>query len=573
MATSALTLPVRRPVDFASRICQVTGLTIDLAAERLIMVNAVTAILFMVVGGATAVLIALTRSELVHLVPAGIYYRLLTLHGLNMLLYWIIFFEIAGLYFAGTVILNARLVAPKLAWAAWALMTVGAVTTNVMVVAGQADVLFSSYIPLKANPIYYLGICLFAVGALLACGIYFASLIMAKAEGRYKGSVPLVSFGMTTAAIIAVATLIGGVITFVPAFFWSLGLMNLDAEVYRLNFWSLGHPAQQINLAAMVTIWYFVASVSVDAKPLNEKLSRIAFLLYLLFINLGSVHHILVDPGLTRVFKIFNTSYAMYMAVLGSMIHAFSIPAAMEIALRAKGYRQGLFGWLRHAPWGNPAFVSVILSMVMFGFIGGTTGVIFGHEQINIVQHNTLSVPAHFHATVVAGTTLAFMGLTWYVIPLIGRRKVKFWKMAQWQPWVYGVGVLLHLGGMMVAGLYGVPRRTADISIENAASLFPQVAHVALGVMGIGGVIAAVGGVMFIVVAVASLLFGERIPASSETPKTVLASMRPPTGGAMVAAVDHSAPGSLVLVFVFLGFFILVWVLDMVKLSAVWPVS
>jgi cytochrome c oxidase subunit I len=54
---------------------------------------------------------------------------------------------------------------------------------------------------------------------------------------------------------------------------------------------------------------------------------------------------------------------------------------------------------------------------VVFGFVGGITGVTFGTEQINIIAHNTLRIPGHFHATVVSGTAMAFMGVTYYVIP------------------------------------------------------------------------------------------------------------------------------------------------------------
>jgi cytochrome c oxidase subunit 1 len=42
----------------------------------------------------------------------------------------------------------------------------------------------------------------------------------------------------------------------------------------------------------MVSIWYALAAITVGAVPLNEKLSRAAFVLYILFINLGSAHHL-----------------------------------------------------------------------------------------------------------------------------------------------------------------------------------------------------------------------------------------------------------------------------------------
>lgn len=517
-----------------------------------------------------ALLVALTRWPDIGLLSSSpeLYYRFLTAHGMNMLIYWIIFFEVAGLYFGSAIVLNARLVQPRIACGAYGLMLGGAILTNAMIFMGQGDVMFSSYVPLKAHPLFYLGTILFAVGALIAVGLFFANVLVAKAEGRYRNSVPLVTFGFITAAIIATFTLLGGVITFVPAFFWSLELVGLDPEVYQLNFWSLGHASQQINLAAMVSIWYLLAFITTGAKPLNEKLSRFAFLLYILFINLGSVHHLLVDPGISIPFKLFNTSYAMYLAVLGSMIHAFSIPAAVEVVQRAKGFTRGVFEWLRKAPWREPGFSSLALSMVLFGFIGGTTGVVLGHEQINMIWHNTLAVPGHFHATVVAGTTLAFMGLTYHLIPLIARRELVGKRLVSLQPYVYAVGLLLLIVGMMVAGWLGVPRRIADITYIGApvAASFPAGAYIALAIFGIGALISVVGGAMYIGVAVASLLFGKRIPASQESPSVAVAV---PTSNALA---EHKVPGTLTLVFAFLAFFILVLVVNLLQLAQVWPI-
>ena len=42
----------------------------------------------------------------------------------------------------------------------------GALLVEAMMWAGKADVLFTSYVPLRANPLFYLGVILFAVGAL-----------------------------------------------------------------------------------------------------------------------------------------------------------------------------------------------------------------------------------------------------------------------------------------------------------------------------------------------------------------------------------------------------------------------
>jgi cytochrome c oxidase subunit 1 len=571
MASGAAAVAIRRPVEFESRICQVTGLRVDLAAERLITVNAVTAVVFLLIGGIMALFVGLTRWPAVGLLSGNpeLYYRFLTAHGMNMLIYWIIFFEVAGLYFGSAIVLNARLVTPKLAWVAYALMLAGAVLGDVVVFSGRADVMWDAYAPMQAPPSFYLSYDLFAVGAFLACCIFFATLVVAKAEGRYRGSVPLVTFGLATAAILAVSSLLGGVFTFVPALLWSFGLMHEDPETYRLTIWLLGHGTQQVNLAAMVSVWYLLAYMTVGAKPLNEKLSRFAFLLYILTIQLGSVHHLLVDPGLSRSFKYWNTSYAMYSAVLGSMIHAFSIPAAVEVAQRAKGYTRGWFEWLRKAPWKEPGFSGSALSLLIFGFLGGTTGVAFGHGPVSILHHNTLAIPGHFHATVVGGTTLAFMALTYYLLPLVVRRKVVGWRLAIIQPYLYGVGVALLGIGMMNAGAaYGVPRRVASIAYQGSpvAVHFPTGAYLALDIAGVGAVLALVGGALYVGIAVATLLWGERIPASQQPLVPVASS---PPG---LAALGHGVPGTVVLVNVFLLFFFVVVAVNMFFLGHVWPV-
>src|SRR5215471_15974494 len=393
------------PAKTKFRTCQYTGLKVDLAAQKLIIANAVAAVVFLAVGGLMGLLVALTRWPAVHLLPSDWFYLILTAHGANVLLFWIIFFEIAVLYIASAVLLNSRIAAPKLAWLGFVMMVVGAALTNYIVLKGDSSVMFTSYPPMMAQPPFYLGLIVFAVGALIGCGIFFATLVIAKEEGTYQGSIPLVTFGALTAAIIAVFTIASGAIILIPTWLWSLGLIsNIDPLMYKVVWWAIGHSSQQINVSAHVSLWYLIAALLVGAKPLSEKVSRTAFFLYILFLQLASAHHLLAEPGLDASWKIVNTSYMMYLAVLASMVHGMTVPGAIEAAQRRNGYTKGAFEWLRKAPWGNLAFAGMFLSLVMFGFIGGISGVVLGTEQLNVLMHNTLYVPGHFHGTVGAGT-------------------------------------------------------------------------------------------------------------------------------------------------------------------------
>ncbi|MBZ0215833.1 MAG: cbb3-type cytochrome c oxidase subunit I, partial [Fimbriimonadaceae bacterium] len=423
------------------RTCPDTGLKVHSQAEALIKANAVVAIVFLAVGGLFGLLVALTRWPAVHLLNDEWFYLALTAHGADVLLFWIIFFEVAILYFASAILLNCRIATPRFAWLAFLMMLVGAIIANIAVLQGNSSVMFTSYVPMQADPNFYLGLIIFAVGTLIAVFVFFGTLVIAKEEKTYEGSIPLVTFGALTAAIIAVFTLASGAIILVPTYLWSLGYIDsINPITYRIIWWGMGHSSQQINVAAHVSVWYAIAAMLLGAKPLSEKVSRMAFLLYIFFLQLASAHHILVDPGVSSEWKIFNTSYALYLAVLGSMIHGMSVPGAIEAAQRRNGFTQGVFGWLRKAPWGNPAFSGMFMSLVFFGFIGGISGVVMGTEQINLIMHNTVYVPGHFHATVVAGTTLAFMAITYLVVPLIFRREIIFKGLARWQPYIFGIG-------------------------------------------------------------------------------------------------------------------------------------
>ena len=559
------------------RTCPRTGLQFHRSAETLIKLNAVAAVVsLLLVGGVLALLILLTRWQVVHLIDAENFYMTLTVHGLDMLAFWIIFFEIAVLYFCSSTLLRSRLATPRMAWLGFALMLIGAVTVNVAVFSGTSSVMFTSYVPLPAHPAFYLGLILFAVGALIGCFVFLGTLVVAKAEKTYEGSIPLVTFGALTACIIAIFTIASGAIILIPTFLWSTGyIKSIDPLMYRTIWWAFGHSSQQINVSAHVAVWYAIAAIVFGAKPMSERVSRVAFLLYILFLQLASAHHLLADPGLSTEWKVFNTSYAMYLAVLASMIHGLTVPGSIEVAQRAKGYTKGLFEWIRRAPWGNPVFSGMFISLFGFGFLGGISGVMMGTEQLNMLIHNTLYVPGHFHATVVIGTTLAFMALTYFLLPTLFNREVIMPGLAKWQPYLFGIGMAVFCLAMMGAGTLGVPRRHWDITFAGTALPyeFPGTAWLMLGIMGISGLVAIVGGAVYIFLTVGSLLWGKRLEGGAYGARGSVLRMPVATAITGHGHAGFAAPGTFVFAMVFLTAFVLYYFVNWKYLSTVWGLS
>jgi len=574
------------------RTCPDSGFFFHKSAESLMKVNAVAGVVALLVAGILALGVMLTRWQEVHLLNASDFYLALTAHGINALIFWIIFFEMAILYFASSTLLRSRVATPAWGWAGFVLMLIGAIMNNVAVFQGKSSVMMTSYAPMQAEPHFYLGLILFAVGALIQVFVFFGTLVVAFNEKTYQGSVPLVTFGAITAAIIAVFTIASGAIILIPTFLWSIGYVShIDAEMYRIIWWGMGHSSQQINVAAHVSVWYLLAGVLFGARPMSEKVSRVAFLLYIFFLQLACAHHILVDPGISAEWKVFNTSYAMYLAVLASMIHGLTVPGAIEVAQREKGLTKGLFEWLRKAPWGNPVFSGMFISLVVFGFIGGITGVVMGTEQINLIIHNTIYVPAHFHATVAVGTTLAFMALTYLLIPVLFRRQMILPGLAKLQPYLFGGGMTILILFMLGAGTLGVSRRHWDMDFTGAALGFeyPGMAYTLMAIAAIGGLLGILGGGIYLLITVGSLLFGKKLEPSAgflesfvgkalaksvyDTEKPEQLPLAPKLPVEQHGSAGFEAPGTFVLAMLLLVSFVVYYFINWKYLASVWPMS
>ena len=557
------------------RTCSVTGLEIHRSAENYVKLFGLTAVVSLLVGGIFAFTVAMTRWEVVGLLQPSDFYIHLSLHAWNLLIFWMVFMEIAILYVGGPMILGRRLPITRVAQAGYAAMLLGALVINVSIFLTSPPntaPLLTAYAPLQSPPAFYAGVILFIVGAVVAALPFFLTLWRERREHPNR-SLPLVAFGAFVTSIIAVEALVGGLITFVVTFLWRIDLIQwMDAAWYRQMYWTIGHGTQQINLAAMVTVWYFLTHVVGGAEVISEKVSRTAFILYLFFINLGAAHHLMSDPAVSVGWRIFNTSYAFYGAAFASMIHAFAIPAGLEAGRRKRGKGGGTFGWLTNAPWANPVFSATIFSIILFGFLGGITGVVMGQMQVNMTWHNTFATVGHFHGTVAVGTTLAFMGLVFFVVRTMFQRQLSFGRLASLQPFFYAGAMGIVVIMMMYVGiLYGVPRRTAEVVRNIPGTEFSlQAASPLFAVFGVFAVLAIVAGSVFLVVAVASLVIGDRVTGPEDNADLV------PDGG----SADDDKPvhayemrGTFLICLVFMAVFVASYVINWYVLTELWSVG
>jgi cytochrome c oxidase subunit 1 len=184
--------------------------------------------------------------------------------------------------------------------------------------------------------------------------------------------------------------------------------------------------------------------------------------------------------------------------------------------------------------------------------------------------HNTLATVGHFHGTVATGTTLAFMGLGYYVLRLVFGRDWITRPLAAIQPYFYAGTMSIVVLMMMYLGiLYGIPRRHPSVTNIPGTDFDFAAAEPLFVVFGVFAVLAIIGGALFVLVAVGSLLFGgDYEGALPVEPPTAVAD-----GGEDTPHHLLSMRGTFLLTMVFFATFVVLWALNWYLLSQLWQVG
>lgn len=495
------------------------GFSIDKDARRLILAFLTLAFLIIGLGATAAFFVVYTRTPAIMLLKPQAYYTTLTFHGILMLTMFPHLFEMGLLMYSASALLGSRLWNMKLAWTGFGLIVLGAVLILTMITFGNSSVLYTMYVPLRADGLFYLGHFLYAVGLILEVIVFSMTIVVWKANNPDR-SLPLITYGAAIMAIILIAALLSAVVAFLPTTLWAFRIFvtSVDPMVFKMAFWGMGHTLQYVNVIGMVLAWYMIVGYAHHAPPTSEKFSRMAFALYTFTTVPVFAHHLIVDPTFTPLYKYIGaTAFGMFLGI-PSMMHGMAVPAAAEIAIRrrqrALGQKVSRFGFLHHWGWKNPAMIMLAFSIVAFG-IGGFDGTMATTVPLNMIFHNTFFITAHFHGTLAAGMAVAYMALSLYLLPalgidIVGRKWVTF------QAWCTGVGFILLIAAMHWAAELGVPRRTQNIFYANAKATVPQW-FTSMNYLAVGGTLAATGVLIFVVIVVASVIKAEsselRVPS------------------------------------------------------------
>jgi cytochrome c oxidase subunit 1 len=421
-------------------------------------------LLALIGSGVFSVLLVLARTPVINqLLPGTDFFRVaLVVHVDLSVLVW--FVSVAGLLWS----INGSRAGLLWGWAALGLAGIGTFIISIAAFVAPGDAIMANYIPMLDSKVFIAGLLIFTMGASV---LVLRSLLAAPKVGQLTDGLSAMRFGINASAVATAVALI--------AFAWSFAVVphSLSGKTYyEILFWGGGHALQFTWTLLMLVAWLWLGCACGARTLLSPRLTVLMFALALV--------------------GVFVTPYAYLAYDVASVEHRNLHTWGMRLGGGIAIAPIALSSWLglRNAPSAGgterPLRAALIASMLLFA-AGGVIG--------TLISGNNVKIPAHYHGCIV-GVTLAFMGLVYHVLPKLGYGSVRG-KLATAQPYLYGAGQLMHIVGLVWSGGYGVQRKVAgaDQVLRTAGET------AGMGLMGLGGMVAIIGGLLFVVVVIKAL--------------------------------------------------------------------
>lgn len=321
---------------------------------------------------------------------------------------------------------------------------------------GEQYPVMNNYIPMLQNISFVMGISIFGVIILFMA---FSVIINIK----WRDVTDLLNIAIISTALMFCLTWI----CFFASYIQLQGIIAIIpvdiSFYYELLFWSGGHLLQFIYTQIVIIIWIMLFK----GKLKNNNFY--ALLLWFNFISstLAVFGHFFFDI-IDASFKEYYTQHMRYLGGITPFIVLMSIVYKLSIISKTiKGQ-----------------YISKVIL-----FCSGILFTLGGIISINISGSNVV-IPAHYHGSIV-GISIAYMG---YAYSTFSADKTKD-KLFSITIYTLTIGQIIHILGLFFAGGYGVMRK-------DPGSLMLLKTKVLMGIMGLGGLIAIVGGLMFVYICV-----------------------------------------------------------------------
>lgn len=315
----------------------------------------------------------------------------------------------------------------------------------------SAPPLLNNYIPVFNSPYFFFGLGLIAAAfCSIACCWLFGSNMM-----QYK-LYSLVDWSLFAMAMLLLASV------FVVFISWiKIEGTATTALYFEHLFWGAGHIWQLFSLQVMITIWMTLAP-NINAKQ--------RILTWILIVPVAASITGLIAPLVMAPDSILYREFFTYFMRIFSF---WIIPLILTIQ------------------WNNKSAKHRVASLSAFLFLfGAAIGV--------MIRGDNLMVPAHYHA-ITGAINLCMM--TFVLLKLAPINKSEF--LIRFQMYFYTTAVTFLAGGLAWSGFLGGLRK-----VTLQGQIIQDFHHmIVLGLMGVGGIMAALA--IFLFLGIALLYLGK----------------------------------------------------------------
>ena len=464
----------------------------------------VTSLFFLFVGGLEALII---RAQLwgpeQALVSAETYNQLFTMHGTTMIFMVAMPMAVAFFNYVVPLQIGARDVAfPRLNALSYWIYLFGSLFMNVSWLkgtapnagwTGYASLTSIQYSPEMNVSYWVVGLSILGISSILGGVNFITTIVNLRAPGMKLMRMPLftwmtlvTSFILVTAVpVIAVALVLLTFDRFFAANFF-VPRAGGDPLLWQHLFWIFGHPEVYILILPSFGVVSDVIP-TFSRKPLFGYPVVVYAGVLIGFIGWGVWSHHMFTAGLGPIADSFFLASTMIIA----------IPTAMKI-----------FNWLATMWGGSLRYTTAMLfavGMVAVFTVGGLSGIMHASAPIDLQQHDSYFVVAHFHYVIVGGAMMGLFSGFYYWFPKVTGRMPDE-RLGQLHFWLAMIGFHLTFFPMHLAGMYGLPRRTWTYSAAMNVEIFNRLSTV-------GGLIFGVSALVWVWVIIRSLRRGERAGA------------------------------------------------------------
>lgn len=434
----------------------------------------VLAVAALAVAGVFALLLAasrLPRSEALFPWPVDFFHKSLVIHVVFSFVVWFLAAFGALLELASLRLSGGRPRGHRLADLAWLGTAASFPLLFVPALMDRGEATLNNYVPAIVDPIYYAG--LVALGGGIAAAVV---RLLVNLPGRRAKVDPFT--GLMVAA---------GITYLVSLVCFGLSLAALEGEPLGFGFnedlfWSGGHLLQFVNVAMLVAGWWVLGWAIIGRPIMDGRSFLIATAGVIALAAVAALALALTLPAFSDEQRLAFTNL-QYLHLLPTILAG----GAAAIAVRAwPGKGESL-------RWHDPAFVCLTLSIVVFG-VGGILGL--------FVDGQDTRTPAHYHG-VIAGITTVIMGLFHFLLLPVQRRPVRHGRTLLAQLYLFPLGQSFASLGLFLAGGHGAARKTAGAA--QGLKDMDLAATVGMAMNGLGGLVAVIGGIMFVVAMVRAL--------------------------------------------------------------------